>query len=391
MARAQSWRPPKSGSLRKPPLATLADEASFRDVLLSVASPKLQSPVPAPLAEKRPVVIIGAGSIIQDGHGPAYQKLGLELLGIYDPNQNKADTTRQTFGIQARYEDLKQAAELGAERGAVFDIAVPPDAILETLAQLPERAAVLLQKPLGKNLEQAQAIAQLCRDRQLVAAVNFQLPLSPQIVAAVSAYQVGAIGPLKRAEVILDLKTEWSKWGFVFAEPRIEVLLHSIHYLSLAAFYFGRPDNLQSTQAGDPSHPVLKDRDICSETSLGYSKLEFSIDCNHLSDKPRSEWRSELILEGEYGRIVAAISDNLDYPSGVDDTLRIEHQQFGRHQVPLIGNRFPFAFAASMYELQRAAVAPESEPANDLEFAVMVMELCEACYASNAKRGPVSI
>jgi predicted dehydrogenase len=177
----------------------------------------------------------------------------------------------------------------------------------------------------------------------------------------------------------------------VLREPRIEVLLHSIHYLSLFAYFFGEPDWIQSIQHGDPNHPVLCDRDICSTTALGYARasapeLICDITCNHLSTKPRSEWRSELTLDGTNGRIVAKIADNLDYPNGVNDALHVEHDDFGQHAIALIGNRFPMAFVATMGELQLAA-ATNSSPANDLSLGLRTMRMVESCYDSNAMGG----
>jgi predicted dehydrogenase len=169
------------------------------------------------------------------------------------------------------------------------------------------------------------------------------------------------------------------------------VLLHSIHYLSLFGYYLGTPRALRSTQTGDPDHVQFRDRDICSKTDLAYrrpdgSDLVASIRCNHLSEKPRSEWRSEHTLVGTQGEIVAAIADNLDYPNGVDDSLVIRHREFGDARVQLVGNRFPMAFVATLTHLERACHLGTT-PANDLSLGLLSMRLAESCYASNAEGG----
>ena len=65
----------------------------------------------------------------------------------------------------------------------MFDIAVPGDQILGVLSRLPEGAPVLIQKPMGDTLATARQILAVCRERRLVAAMNFQLRFSPNVLA----------------------------------------------------------------------------------------------------------------------------------------------------------------------------------------------------------------
>jgi hypothetical protein len=41
--------------------------------------------------EKRPIVIIGAGSIVNIAHLPAYELAGFEVAGIFDLDKDKAE------------------------------------------------------------------------------------------------------------------------------------------------------------------------------------------------------------------------------------------------------------------------------------------------------------
>lgn len=351
------------------------------------------SQLPRPLAEpeRAPLVTFGAGSIVRDAHAPAARLCKVPLLGVYDSNHEAAWAAVSKLGYASAASSAEEAVARGIAAGAVFDFALPPDAILGTLDALPDGCAVLIQKPLGKSLSTAEEISRVCQMKALTVGVNFQLPFSPQIVAATEALALGAIGPLRSARVELDLRTEWSLWEFLLHEPRIEILLHSIHYLSLFAHYLGPPRSVSSRQSGDPSHPVFRDRDICSETDLAYefrdgSEFTASIRCNHLSQKPRSEWRSELVLTGEHGEIVAGIHDNLDYPNGVDDTLVVRHRELGEARVELVGNRFPMAFVATLTHLERAH-ASRTSPPNDLALGLLTMRLAESCYLSGARGG----
>lgn len=159
----------------------------------------------APSAPK-PIVIIGAGGIVRDAHMPAYAKAGLTVSGVTDLSAKRAQGLAKDHYIAQVYDDVAAAvADCGTD--AIYDIAVPPDAITSILADMPEGAAMLVQKPMGANLEQARAIRQMCRDKKLKAAVNFQLRFSPMIMAARQAIESELIGELLEIEVHLNIFT----------------------------------------------------------------------------------------------------------------------------------------------------------------------------------------
>ena len=83
----------------------------------------LQTIVPLP-ANPRPIVIIGAGSIINDAHLPAYRKAGFSVASICDLDRERAQATADAFGIPDVYTSLADAVA-NAPDGAVYDVAVP--------------------------------------------------------------------------------------------------------------------------------------------------------------------------------------------------------------------------------------------------------------------------
>src|SRR5690242_950727 len=97
-------------------------------------------------SEPKPIVIIGAGGIVNDAHLPAYQKANLPILGIFDVDSAKVQATAAKFGIDRVFDSLPHAV---SRRDAVFDIAVPPEREHDVLAALPDESAVLMQKPMG--------------------------------------------------------------------------------------------------------------------------------------------------------------------------------------------------------------------------------------------------
>ena len=139
---------------------------------------------------------------------------------------------------------------------AVFDVAVPGNAIKGILRELPTGRAVLIQKPMGDDLAEAREILAICHERKLVAAINFQLRFAPFIIAARDMIEQGLLGELYDLEVRMQVNTPWHLWQFLFPLPRVEILYHSIHYVDLLRSFCGTP---QSVYAKTMKHPTAPD------------------------------------------------------------------------------------------------------------------------------------
>ena len=107
----------------------------------------LQQRRPLPSAP-RPIVVIGAGSIVRDAHLPIYRRLNFPIAGIFDVNPAAARERADAFAIPRVFASLDEAAQTP---GAVFDVAIPPQHIASVLEQLPKGAPVLIQKPMGRD------------------------------------------------------------------------------------------------------------------------------------------------------------------------------------------------------------------------------------------------
>src|SRR5271163_2239518 len=101
---------------------------------------ELRQSWPRPSAPK-PIVVIGAGSIVRDAHLPVYKRLGFPIAGIFDLDPKASRERVAAFGIPRVFETLDEAASM---RDAVFDVAIPPENIAGVLERLPSGAAVLL-------------------------------------------------------------------------------------------------------------------------------------------------------------------------------------------------------------------------------------------------------
>jgi predicted dehydrogenase len=208
-----------------------------------------------------PLVIFGAGSIVTDAHLPAYARLGFKIAGIYDPDLAKAVAVAAKAGTRA-FASVAEATAPGL--GAVYDLATPPAAHPALLEALPDGAVCIMQKPMGSDLAEADRIIRICRAKGLKAAVNFQLRFAPALLALKDAIDRGLLGQVVDIDGLLAVDTPWHLWAFLANLPRVEILLHSIHYLDAIRDLLGNPLGVHARTLGHPSSTVSTTDQRCA-------------------------------------------------------------------------------------------------------------------------------
>lgn len=328
----------------------------------------------------RPVVVFGAGSIVNDAHMPAYRKAGFPVAGLFDPDAGRAAETAGKWDIPKVYRSLEEAA---AAPGVVFDLATPPAAHLDILRALPEGAVALVQKPMGRDLDEATAILEVCRGRKLTAAVNFQLRFSAMMLAVKDAVEKGLLGRLVDVEVHLNLLTPWHLFAFLKGLPRIEISMHSIHYLDMIRSLLGNPAAVHARTLGHPNSDMAQTR---TSAILDYGgDVRCTLSINHDHDFGNRFQTATFRFEGDRGAALVKLGLLLDYPRGEPDELWITTgKDAGWTQVPLASGWFPDAFIGRMANLQRYAAGEDDTLAASVEDAWHTMALVEAAYRSNA-------
>jgi predicted dehydrogenase len=325
-----------------------------------------------------PIVIFGAGSIVTDAHLPAYTRLGFSVAGIYGPDQAKAQALAARFGTVA-LSGMAEATRLGT--GAVYDLAVPPEAITGILSALPERATVIIQKPMGADLAGADAILRVVRERRLNAAVNFQLRFSPAFLALKDAIARGLLGEVVDVDGLLAVDTPWHLFAFLAKLPRVEILLHSIHYLDAIRDILGNPLGVHARTMGHPSSTVSNTR---SAMILDYGpQVRCALSINHNHSFGRKFQACEFRICGTKGAAYVKLGVNLDYPKGEPDELWL-NTGTGWDHVPLAGNWFIEAFLGRFTQAMRFAVGEDPNLQGNAEDAWHTMALVEAAYESAA-------
>lgn len=337
-----------------------------------------------PLPRKaRPIVILGTGGIVNDAHLPAYQKAGFPVAGIFDVDAQRAKTTAEKFGLSKVFSSLEEALAQPPS-GVVFDIAVPPEHLFGVLEKLPNGAAVLMQKPMGKDLENARRIRQVCRDKKLIASVNFQLRFSPMMLAVRDAVVKGLIGPIVDVEVRLNLKTPWKLFPFLGKLERVEIQIHSVHYLDWIRGLLGEPRGVYARTVRHPNFLELKS--TRSSIILDYGdEVRCCLSINHNYEFGPQHEAAMVTVQGLNGAAVVTLGLLLNYPKGKLETVEIITRGGEWTRVPIEGRWFPDGFVGTMANLQRYASGESAELISNVEDAFKTMALVETCYESNAR------
>ncbi len=339
------------------------------------------------------IYIIGAGGIVNDAHLPAYKLAGYHVQGIFDLDLAKATNTATKFSIPQVFNSINEMIAAGGT-DAVFDMAVPGNATIDVLRQLPDGTTVLLQKPMGENLAEATAILQLCQQKKLKAAVNFQLRYAPYILAAKKVIAENKIGVINDIEINVNVFTPWHLWSFLNDAPRVEILYHSIHYIDLIRNLLGNPKSVYAKTTKHPSMAQLAS--VRSNIIMDYGELvAANILTNHCHNYGTPKQQSYIKIEGSKGAIKINFGALIDYPRGAADSFEYVLLQEGKEPewktMQVEGSWFPHAFIGSMEQVLLAANKQIEQPDNRVEDCIYTMACVEAAYKSSEAGGIIAV
>ncbi len=201
------------------------------------------------------VGIIGASAArgwAKISHVPAVQKLGgLELGAVVTQDQLSADEAAKAFGAEKGYGDAKALfadPEIDIVTVAV-NVPAHRDLVLGALAA---NKQLYCEYPLGRNLAEAEEMAEAAREAGLHVAIGLQLRGNPAARRARELIQAGAIGRVLSARILSTTMA----FGFntekamAFAEkPENGVTLVSIqgaHTIDLAICVLGPFADIQA-------------------------------------------------------------------------------------------------------------------------------------------------
>ena len=337
-----------------------------------------------------PIILIGAGGIVGDAHLPAYKKAGFQVLGITNRTKEKAEKLASEFHIPNVFNSIAEAVE-AAPANAVYDITIVPEKFVETLEQLPDGSAALMQKPMGDYYAESKEILEVCRRKKLVAAVNCQLRFAPFVNAARYLVENGFIGEIYDMEIRVTVNTPWHLFPFVFDRPRLEIQYHSIHYIDLIRSFLG---DTKSVMAKTLRHPGKTLPSTRTTILMDYGNtVRAVINTNHdHSFGPQNE-ESFIKWEGTKGAIKTKMGLLMNYPHGVRDKFEYCLLEKGEKPVwktkKIEGSWFPEAFIGSISHLMRYKEGSSNILSTSVEDVIKTMAVVESAYLSSDAGGIV--
>ena len=345
----------------------------------------LNTTLPLPTNPKD-IVLIGAGGIVSDAHLPAYKKSGFKVLGIFDPLKEKAEKCSNDFSISKIYSSEEEALN---EKNVVFDIAVPPQALLSIVKKIPQNSICQLQKPMGNNMAEAKEITKIIKEKNIISCVNLQLKFSPMMIALQNAIDKGMLGNITELEISLSVGTPWHLWPFLETLDNVEVPLHSIHYLDWIRSIIGDPSSVHCKSIKHPNLSKLSDSR--SSIILDYGKnLRCCLSLNHTHDNESHGMKHSHAyarIEGLKGAAYIKFGLLLNYPNGEPEEIEISTEGVEWTKVKNVGTWFPDAFIGTMSSLQRFAAGEENDLPHSVDNAYKTMAVVYACLESSSNPG----
>ena len=246
---------------------------------------------------------------------------------------------------------------------------------------------------MGENLDAAQAIHTLCIEKELTAAVNFQMRYAPFVIAARDIIEHGLIGELTDIEVRVTVETPWHLWDFLNDVPFAEILYHSIHYLDLIRSFAGEPDAVYAQTVTHPRAPEMDGSSTNIILDYG-NRLRAVISTNHHHVFGLKHQESYVKWEGTHGAIKATMGLLMNYPEGEPDRFEFCRLEDGQtpiwQSLAIEGSWFPDAFIGSMASLMRSVEGSSDRLPTAVDDAWQTMKLVDAvCRSCRAGATPV--
>ena len=149
--------------------------------------------------KKLKVGLLGAGFII-DAHAKALKVLpNIEIAAVCDRALERAEVAANAYGISHVFVDLAEMLKLKLD---VVHVLLPPDLHISSTKQILEAGSnVLLEKPMGLNSKECQALVDLANERGLKLGVNHNFLFLPAYEQLRQQVNDGTLGKLDHITV----------------------------------------------------------------------------------------------------------------------------------------------------------------------------------------------
>lgn len=329
---------------------------------------------------KVPIAIVGAGGIVDGAHLPAYKIAGLNVVGIFDVDQEKAREVAERHSIPTIYPSLEEL--LADPHSVIVDIAVPAALQPGIFYQVASaKKHILAQKPMATSVADGLQMAAAVDQNGIIAAVNHQLRFDEGVAAAHKMVELGWVGKVTNVTFEVNLVTPWEMWPWAKDLERLEIMLHSIHYHDVIRWFLGQPNTVFCVAGRTPGQYSKGETRTISSYSYddGVSAL---VHANHINRG--GDNRAEFRIDGDKGSIKGTLGLLYDYPVGRVDTLEVNSQVIptdGWTPYPVTTRWFPDAFRGTMGSVMKT-IATGAPLRSSVADTVGTLRLVEALYKS---------
>jgi predicted dehydrogenase len=336
---------------------------------------------------------IGAGFIMADVQLAAYASCGFDVAAIASRTEEKAKAVAKRWNIKKCYRSPTELLE--DETLEVIDIAYPPHLQIELVREAvtkPHIKALLLQKPVAMNFDEATEIARLCSDAGKVVSVNQNMRFDQSMRVLKQLLDDGVLGEPVIGSIEMRAIPHWAP--FLVDYDRLTLLNMSIHHLDIMRFLFGEVDAISVMARKDPRTAFEHTDGICV-SSLKFQSGVIGVCLDDVWASPNDDrfdpdvyikWR----VEGTDGVAQGTIGWP-DYPNGSPSTLSYYAADTdGKWVTPSWSTMwFPDAFGGVMEQLQYA-IRENEEPEIGMTDNLRTMALVDAAYKSVREHRTVS-
>lgn len=195
--------------------------------------------------------VLGAGFIVNDCHLVAYRKAGFRVDAIASRTRRRAEEVASRHAIPRVYDspaDLLQDPDL-----EVLDLAVPPadqGPLIQAACEQGIVKAILAQKPLGVDYEDARRSVLACERAGIVLGVNQNMRYDQSVRAGKTLLQNGTLGEPVIASIDMRSIPHWMPWQKDLGWVTLRIM--SIHHLDCFRYWFGDPDRIFCSVRTDP-------------------------------------------------------------------------------------------------------------------------------------------
>ncbi|WP_375508448.1 Gfo/Idh/MocA family protein [uncultured Caballeronia sp.] len=333
-------------------------------------------------------------------HVPAIQQLdGLELRSVVTRNQSSANMAVEAFGAAKGYDDPKKLFVDPEIDIVAVAVNVPSHRGL-VLAALAAGKHVYCEYPLGRNVAEAEEMAEAARKAGVHVAIGLQLRANLAAVRAREMIMAGKIGRVLNARVVSSTVAFGSQieHAMTFAEnPENGVTLVSIqgaHTIDLAIALLGEFTDitaLASTQfpqiaiaGGAPQHRTTPDHLALIARLGGGAPLSIEV----IGGRPADQTAFRFEVIGETGKLVLIGGAPRGVQSGVLRLFLDDEEQIV--DAGAVATPESAVNVAGVYKALRDDITSGTRTAPDFDHAVRVTRLIKDVMAASQSGSRVS-